>query len=88
MAKKRQVMGSQFTAIDGGNPGMMHAWASHPRPKTPTSSRARVSAKIDTLRGEGVPQKQAVAMALNMERAGRLTAGGGYKRVGKKRGGR
>jgi hypothetical protein len=51
------------------------------------SGQKRISQKIDTLIGEGTPQKQAVAMAYSMERAGRLTAGGGYKRVGKKRGG-
>ena len=46
-----------------------------------------VSKKISHLvKGEGKPQKQAVAMALNMKREGRLTKEGGYKRVGKKKG--
>ena len=49
-------------------------------------SPARVGKKIEVLRGEGVPQKQAVATALNMDRKGRLTASGGYIRAGKKRG--
>jgi hypothetical protein len=43
-----------------------------------------VSLKIKTLIGEGVPQKQAVAEALAMQRAGRLTKSGGYRRVKKK----
>jgi hypothetical protein len=47
--------------------------------------RDRVSKKISILRHEDVPQKQAVAMALSMNRAGRLTPEGGYKRVGRKR---
>lgn len=44
--------------------------------------RSRVSQKISHLmEKENMPQKQAVATALSMERAGRLTKGGGYKRV-------
>lgn len=43
-----------------------------------------VSKKISHLRKEGTPQKQAVAMALSMKRAGRLTPRGGYRRVGRK----
>lgn len=46
-------------------------------------SKDAVSSKISKLVREGKPQKQAVATALNMEREGRLTPGGGYKRVGK-----
>jgi hypothetical protein len=42
-----------------------------------------VSKKIGHLVREGKPQKQAVATALSMKRAGRLTPGGGYKRVGR-----
>ena len=42
----------------------------------------RVSAKIRALMDEGYPQKQAVAIALNMEREGRLTEGGSYIPVG------
>ena len=43
-----------------------------------------VGKKIEILMGEGKPQKQAVATALSMQRAGRLTASGGYRRVKKK----
>lgn len=44
--------------------------------------RDRVSKKISRLRREeGVPQEQAVATALNMKRAGRLTPTGGYVRA-------
>ena len=43
--------------------------------------RSLVGPKIEKLRAEGTPQKQAVAMALSMGRAGRLMPGGGYKRV-------
>lgn len=46
-----------------------------------SAQRKRVSAKIRHLRAEGVTQKQAVAMALSMARAGRITKGGGYRRV-------
>lgn len=42
-----------------------------------------VSKKISVLVKEGVPQKQAVAEALAMQRAHRLTKSGGYKRKGK-----
>lgn len=45
-----------------------------------------VSKKISHLRHEGVPQKQAVAEALAMKRAGRLTSEGEYKRAKKKKG--
>jgi len=44
---------------------------------------------ISYLVKEGVPQKQAVAEALSMKRAGRLTSSGGYirsKRKSRKRG--
>lgn len=40
--------------------------------------------KISTLVDEGVPQRQAVAEALSMKRAGRLTKEGGYIRSSKK----
>ena len=40
----------------------------------------RVSKKISKLRHEGEPPEKSVAMALNMERKGRLTESGGYKR--------
>ena len=44
--------------------------------------RNAVSRKISHLvKSEGTPQKQAVAMALNMERQGRLGPRGGYRRV-------
>lgn len=38
----------------------------------------RVGKKISKLRHEGKPEDVSVAMALNMERAGRLTKSGGY----------
>src|SRR5581483_9088843 len=47
------------------------------------NSRKLVSKKIGVLRHEGVPQKQAVAMAINMGKAGRITKSGGYRRVGR-----
>jgi len=42
-----------------------------------------VSRKIEKLMHEGKPQDQAVAIAKSMQRAGRLTAQGGYRRKGK-----
>jgi hypothetical protein len=42
-----------------------------------------VSKKIQHLRHEGVKPKQAVAMAINMGKKGRITKSGGYKRVSK-----
>lgn len=47
------------------------------------NSPARVSKKISHLRDEGVPEDQAVAMAINMEKRHRLTDSGGYKRAKK-----
>jgi hypothetical protein len=46
----------------------------------------RVSEKISVLAHEGVEPEQRVAMALNMERSGRLRRGGRYvhKRRGRK----
>lgn len=46
-------------------------------------SKSAVGKKIAKLVREGKPQKQAEAIALQMERSGRLTPGGGYKRVKK-----
>lgn len=43
----------------------------------------RVGKKISKLKHEGKSQDQSVAMALSMERKGRLTEKGGYKRVKK-----
>jgi len=50
----------------------------------------RVGEKISLLRHEGVPQDQAVATSLSMERSGRLRSGGRYihKRRSKRSGGR
>jgi hypothetical protein len=50
--------------------------------KAPASKagQGRASKKISTLHKEGVPQKQAVATALNMERKGQLGPKGGYKK--------
>lgn len=50
------------------------------------AKQGRISAKISHLVKEGVPQKQAVAESLSMERASRLGAGGIYRRVKKKKG--
>lgn len=47
------------------------------------SKNGAVGRKIEKLIGEGTPQKQAVAIAKSMQRAGRLTPAGGYKRIGK-----
>lgn len=44
------------------------------------ASRKRVSDKIRVLRAENIPERQAVAEALSMERAGRLRSGGRYIR--------
>lgn len=40
--------------------------------------RDRISKKISILRAEKVPQRQAVAEALSMERAGRIRPDGSY----------
>lgn len=48
-------------------------------------ARDRVGKKISHLmKKEGMPQKQAVAAALNMEREGRIGPRGGYRRKAKK----
>jgi hypothetical protein len=47
--------------------------------------RSAVSNKISYLRHEGMPQDQAVAEALSMKRAGRLTKEGKYIRKRSKR---
>lgn len=48
-------------------------------------SKDLVSQKISVLRHEGTPQKQAVAMAISMGKAGRLRKGGKYIRKGSDR---
>lgn len=53
--------------------------------KTKKLKNQRVSAKIMKLRSENVPEKQAVAESLSMERSGRLMSGGRYKRKGRKK---
>ena len=45
------------------------------------ASSARVGTKISVLEHEGKPHKQAIAMAINMEKEHRLTNSGGYRRV-------
>ena len=45
--------------------------------------RSLVSQKISVLRHEGTPEKQAVAEAISMGRAGRLRQGGKYVRARK-----
>lgn len=47
--------------------------------------RARVSAKIGKLVGEGMSQQQAIAATLSMESAGRIGPRGGYHRAGRGR---
>ena len=47
--------------------------------------RDRVGSKISLLRREGMPEDQAVATALSMERSGRLRSGGKYIRKGHRR---
>lgn len=49
------------------------------------AKQSLVSQKISVLRGEGTPQKQAVAEALSMGCAGRLRQGGVYIRSKPKR---
>ncbi len=49
------------------------------------NSREMVSRKISKLRHEGVDQRQAVAMAINMGKRGRITKDAGYRRVKKSR---
>ena len=47
----------------------------------PTMGKERVGTKIGILEHEGTPHKQAIAMAINMEKEHRLTNSGGYRRV-------
>lgn len=49
-----------------------------------SAKNQRVSYKIRVLRGEGIPEKQAVAESLSMERTGRLRKGGRYVRKNRK----
>lgn len=49
-----------------------------------TGKKSAVSKKISHLMSEGKNQKQAVATAISMKKAGRLTKGGGYKKKGSK----
>ena len=54
------------------------------RPKKSAESK-----KISKLvRDERMPQDQAVAVALNMRREGRLTRGGGYRHAKRRKGAR
>jgi hypothetical protein len=46
------------------------------------SKQSLISDKIKVLRGEGKPPKQAIAMSINMQKAGRLRPGGRYVRKG------
>jgi len=45
-----------------------------------TPKNKAVSDKVSKLAGEGYKQKQAVAIALNMKREGKLGPKGGYKK--------
>lgn len=55
------------------------------RKKSRRKPRSPEGKKISLLRSEGVPQDQAVAQALSMKRAGRLTKSGSYIRAHKKK---
>ena len=62
------------------------ALRSHARRRKKTKNNpgdGAVSKKVGKLMHEGKPQKQAVATALSMKRAHRLTPGGGYRRAGR-----
>ena len=50
-------------------------------------AQRNISDKIKVLRDEGTPQKQAVAMSISMQKAGRLRPGGKYIRKGGRDGG-
>ena len=54
------------------------------RKSTKRKKNTRVSEKISLLRHEGVPQDQAIAESLSMERSGRLGRHGQYHRKGRK----
>lgn len=54
-------------------------------PPRKSKRQSRVSKKIRILRKENVPQRQAVATALNMERRHRIGPNGEYRRVGRKK---
>jgi len=69
------VRETQFIAHDSS--------ARHPDIGKPNPGKTAVSKKIGHLVREGTPQRQAVAMAMSMQRAGRLTKSGDYKRVGR-----
>lgn len=56
-----------------------------PRGKLSKTMQKRVSKKIGKLRREGKTAAQAAGAAYGMARAGRLTKGGGYKRVKKRK---
>ena len=49
------------------------------------AANRRVGDKIRKLRGEGKPEKQSVAIALNLEREGRIGPRGGLKRKRKRK---
>lgn len=51
------------------------------RRRISATQRKRIPAKIRHMRREGVSQKRAVGAAHGMARQGRITKGGGYRRV-------
>jgi hypothetical protein len=67
-----------------GGVGLGKAWHGEATMKS-KAAQGRISKKIGILRDEGVKQDQAVATAINMEKKHRLTPGGGYRRVSKKK---
>ena len=69
------------------NKDMPHGWPVHfnytCRSGIHNSRGGAVAKKTEILIHEGKSPEQAYAMAQSMKRAGRLTKGGGYKRVKK-----
>jgi Tfp pilus tip-associated adhesin PilY1 len=65
---------SQISAVLNSRPGAKatHAAADKPGRKVMAESDPAVSAKIRKLMAEGKPQKQAVAIALDMKRRGEI----------------
>ncbi len=50
-----------------------------------SEKQKRISEKIRKLRHEGEPEEKSIAMAMSMERSGRLRRHGKYVHKGKKR---
>lgn len=86
----KRVVPGRMTFVEQYKPGAWFVWIKPTKPKVGFGAvgeftkpqRRAISAKIRKLLGEGRPRAQAVAMALNMARAGRLGPRGGYRRGG------